>query len=152
MLSIYVRSYHLWIGHGRLIQVEARFIFHVDLPPGLVFQDGIISGSAATRTGMMDYVVTMEEIYPETRTRNQTIQIEIYCVEWILPWFIALVCPAEDGWPEIYDRSSVYRSCSLNFGRAIRTCTDGISIGCLWFQVIGKSILIAIMCGFSFFL
>ncbi len=57
---------------------------YLDLPPGLFFQDGIISGNAATRTGMLDYVVTIEETYPKERTRNQTIQIEIYCIELIL--------------------------------------------------------------------
>ena len=53
---------------------------YLDLPPVLFFQDGIISGNAATRTGMLDYVVTIEETYPKERTRNQTIQIEIYCI------------------------------------------------------------------------
>lgn len=41
---------------------------YLDLPPGLFFQDGIISGNAATRTGMLDYVVTIEETYPKERT------------------------------------------------------------------------------------
>ena len=60
-----------------------KLTYYIDLPPGLLFQDGIISGSAATRTGMIDYVVTVEETYPEERTRNQTIHIEIYCMELI---------------------------------------------------------------------
>ena len=55
----------------------------VDLPPGLLLQDGVISGSAETRTVMMDYVVTVVETYPEEIIRNQTIQIEIYCTKLI---------------------------------------------------------------------
>ena len=51
---------------------------YIDLPPGLSFKNGIISGSPIVSTKRMEYNVTVVNSFPSETSVSQTLGIEIY--------------------------------------------------------------------------
>lgn len=119
----FVPCFHLQTDGGQLTQVCSNGAHLTpDLPWGLQFHNGVISGTPRMRSDPLIYTVVVEDAYSAWENYTQSISLSVFCTHFIYSSPIAKYCPTEGEWEQTWDKDSVSLTCSFGLGHRIRTC------------------------------
>lgn len=119
----FVPCFHLQTDGGQLTQVCSNGAnLTPDLPWGLQFHNGVISGTPRVRSDPLIYTVVVEDAYSAWENYTQSISLSVFCTHFIYSSPIAKYCPTEGEWEQTWDKDSVSLTCSFGLGHRIRTC------------------------------